>query len=291
MTIVVTGATGNIGSVITKKLVDAGAKIAVVARHPEKLDAALLDKVEVRQGDLKDAAFVLEATKGADTLFWLTPPDFSVADPATYYRTLGETAASAVKENGIGRVVFISSVGAQSPKAGQITGLGVQEKLLSAVTPNLYILRCGFFMENFLMQLDSIREQGAVYSVAAPDIKIPMIATQDIGARAAELLLDTSWTGHHLQGLHGPADLTYPEAVEIVGNAIGKPVQYVPITEQQAVDFLTSKGVGEPVARAFGELQACLNDPGIVAEPRTPETTTPTTLKEWADANLKPIFA
>ena len=291
MTIVVTGATGNIGHVITQKLVDAGAKVAVIARHPEKLSADLRKKVDIRQGNLNDAAFVLNATRNADTLFWLTPPDFTVSDPSVYYHTLGEIAAAAIRENGIRRVVFISSVGAQSPKAGQITGLGIQEKLIGAVAPNLYILRCGFFMENFLMQLDSIRDQGHVYSVARPEVEIPMIATKDIGDRAAQLILDTTWTGQHTLGLHGPADLTYPQAAEIVGNSIGKPVHYVTITEEQAADSVRAQGASDAVARAYGELAACLNLPGIKAEPRTPETTTPTTLEEWADAVLKPMFA
>ena len=291
MTIVVTGATGNIGHVITEKLVEAGANVAVIARHPEKLNAAIREKVDVRQGDVTDAAFLAGATHDADTLFWLTPPDFAVADPAAYYRTIGETAAQAIQKNGIKRVVFISSVGAQYPKAGQITGLGVQEKIIGAVTPNFYALRCGFFFENFLMQLESIKGQGAFYSVARPDVPIPMIATKDIAAKAASLLLDESWTGHHTLGLQGPADLTNTEAAEILSKVLGKQINYVPVTEEQAYDALRSRGVNDAVAKAFAELQACLNEPGINAEPRTPETTTPTPLVEWAEAVLKPALA
>jgi len=291
MSIVITGATGNIGHVLTQKLVDAGAEVAVIARHPEKLDASLREKVAVRQGNLNDAAFVEDATRDADTLFWLTPPDITVADPYTYYQELGEIAAQAIRKNKIERVVFISSVGAQYPKAGQISGLGVQEKLIGDAAPNLYILRCGFFMENFLGQLDTIRNDGAIYAVARPDIAIPVIATKDIAERAAQVILDTTWTGHRIAGLQGPADLTYPQAVEILGEAIGKPVKYVQVTEEQFVGSLLSRGVGEAVARAFGELYASINVPGIVAEPRTPETTTPTTLQEWASAVLKPALA
>ncbi len=288
MSIVVTAATGNIGQALTKILVESGQDVTVIARHPEKLDDAVRSKVRVEEGDMHDRDFVVRATAGADALFWLTPPNIKADDPAAYYQHSGEVATEAIEKNKIGHVVFISSFGAQDPDAGLISNAGKVEKALAAAAPNAVFLRCGSFMENFLMQLQSIKQQGSIMSVTSPTTLIPMVATRDIAAVAAEKLTHRTWSGHHIQGVQGPEDLSFGDAARILTEVLGKQIQFVQISKQQISDYMMTVGATPAVAKAYGQMMAALDHPGFCAEPRTPETTTPTTLREWATEVLKP---
>jgi uncharacterized protein YbjT (DUF2867 family) len=100
----------------------------LLLRDPGKLDADLRDLVDARQGTLDDEAFVRDATAGVDALYWVDPTDFGAEDPNVPTVRLGRVAAAAVRANGIGRVVFQSSVGAEKRHgAGLIDGLAAVE--------------------------------------------------------------------------------------------------------------------------------------------------------------------
>jgi uncharacterized protein YbjT (DUF2867 family) len=290
MSIVITTPTGNIGSRALKRLLQAGADVSVIVRHPEKLSDSIRNRVKIHQGSLNDAALVTKAFRGARAALWLTPPSITPPDSDAYHSELGAVAATAVKESKIPYVVNISSAGAQLDNAGPVTGLGIVERLLNEVAENVIHLRPSFFMENYLMDLEAIKQDGAVYSLIPGDIPYPMVATRDIGDVAAELLLETKWSGRNARGLLGPVDLTFTEAAHIMSDSIGKPVRHVQITPDQAYQAFLGIGASPGFARALVEMYQALARPGAIAELRTPQTTTPTTLREWSDNFLRPLF-
>jgi uncharacterized protein YbjT (DUF2867 family) len=291
MSIVITTPAGHIGSRVLQQLLKAGADVSVIVRHPEKLSDSVRSKVKVHQGSLADAGFVTKSFQGASAVLWLTPPNYAHPDVAAYHTEMGDVAATAIKANKVPRVVNISSAGAQLEKAGPISGLGIVERKLNEVAENVVHLRPGFFMENFLHQIESIKRDGANYELVPGDKPYPMIAVQDIGDVAAGLLLDAKWSGQNIRGLHGPADLTYAEAVKILGDSIGKPVKYVQLTADQAYQIYLGIGASPGFAKGLVEMYQALSQPGAVAESRTPQTTTPTTMREWADTVFRPAFA
>src|SRR5262249_28824474 len=138
-------------------------------------------RVKIHQGSLRDAGLVTKAFQGARAVLWVTPPDFTHPDVAAYHSEMGAVAAKAIKENKIPYVINISSTGVQLDNAGPISGLAVIERLLNEVAENVVHLRPGFFMENYFLELESIKKDGAVYSLIPGDIPYPIIATQDIG--------------------------------------------------------------------------------------------------------------
>lgn len=290
MSIVITTPTGKIGGRALEQLLKAGAEVSVIVRQPEKLSDSIRSRVKIFHGSLTDAGLVTKAFKGARVALWLTPPDHTPPDVAAYHREMGEIAATAVRETRIPYVVHISSVGAQLPNAGPVTGVGIVERQLSEVARNLVNLRPGFFMENYLFALDSIKQDGAVYYPFPGDVSFPMIATRDIGDAVAQLLLKTEWSGHQIRGLHGPADLTFENAARILSESIGKPVRHVQITPEQAYQAYLGFGASPGFAKSYVEMYQTLSQPNSVAEPRTPETTTKTTLREWSDTVLRPLF-
>jgi len=291
MSIVITTPTGNIGSHTLKRLLNAGADVSVIVRRPEKLSDSIRSRVKVHQGSLTDAALVTKAFRGARAVLWITPPDLTQPDVVEYHNEMGRVAATAIKENKVLYVVNISSAGAHLDNAGPISGLGEIERRLNEVAENVVHLRPGFFMENFLMQLESIKNDGAVYDLIPGDIPYPMIATQDIGAVAAELLRETKFSGQNIRGLHGPAHLTYVEAAKTLSDSLGKPVKLYQITADQAYQAFIGMGATSGFANGLVEMYQALARPGALTEERTPQTTTPTTLREWSDTVLRPLFA
>jgi uncharacterized protein YbjT (DUF2867 family) len=290
MSIVITTPTGNVGGRALQQLLAAGADVSVIVRQPEKLSDSIRGRVKIHQGSLTDARLMTKAFEGAKAALWLTPPNFTHPDPAAYHSEMGAVAATAIKESKIPYVVNISSAGAHLKNAGPISGVGEVERRLNEVAENIVHLRPGFFMENFLQQIEPIRNNDAVYFPVPGDLPYPFIATQDIGDAAAQFLLKRNWSGHQTRGLHGPADLTFAEAAKILSESIGKAIKYFQITPDQAYQTFLAVGASPGFANGLVEMYQALSKPNVLVEPRTPETTTPTTLREWSDKVFRPLI-
>lgn len=290
MRIAVTTPTGNIGSRVVQKLLDAGTDVTLLARDPSKLPEDVRARATVRQGSLEDAAFVREATAGADVLFLLIPPHFTTTDWAGFQLGIGRAAADAVRANGIQRVVFLSSGGAHRDDLLAVSRLGQVERLLQDAAPNVVSLRAGFFFENFLSAVPTIADHGAIYMSLRPDTPLAMVATRDIGDAAARWLLDAGWTGHHVRGVQGPADVSPAEAADAIGRAIGRDVRYVQVSREDARQALLGFGASEHVADEYSRLFTGLDVHAADREPRTAETTTPTTIEAWARETVLPLI-
>lgn len=288
MGIVVTTPTGNIGRRVVEKLLAAKADVTVFVRDPSKLDPAVRSRVTVATGTLEDAEALTKATKGANELFFVVPPNYSTTAWREWQRQLGLNAAQAIRANKIPRVVLLSSFGAQRQDLGPISGLGEMEGVIQAAAPNVLTLRAGYFMENLLQQVKTLREGGAMYNPLPPAVKMPMVATRDIADVVAAKLLDRSWSGHQTIGVHGPADVSMAEAAAIIGEALGRAVTYTQVPVEAAEDAMRKGGMSEVVATGYGAMLRGLSDGKARGEARSEESTTPTTLAEFARTVIKP---
>jgi uncharacterized protein YbjT (DUF2867 family) len=289
MSIVVTGATGNVGGAAARFLVEAGQPVTVLVRDPGKLVPVLTQKATVKVGSVDNAAFLREALKGAAALFWVSPNDFKVTDIREYYCRLGRAAAEAIEASGIRYVVNLSSQGAHlSTGMGPISGLHDVEHHLNGTPAYIVHLRPGFFFENFLAQSENLRKSGSVMLPIAGAIRCPMVATDDIARVAVEYLAKLQWTGRTIRGVHGPADLSFDEAAAAIGQGVGRPAKHVPIPLDEYRQHMLSIGATPQVADAYAEMYARLAKSDYLAtEIRTRETTTPTTLADYAAKVLK----
>lgn len=290
MKVVVTTPTGNVGSRVVRLLIQAGVWPTLLARRPERIDAATREHAEVIAADLADATAVLSATRDADALFWVAPPtDDPDADPVAWYAGLGAIAARAVTENRIGRTVFLSSVGAEMRSgAGEIDGLARTEELLDATGAMVMHLRCGYFFTN--VGLDSVRE-GVLRAPMAVDYAMPWVDPRDIGDVAAARLLSAGWSGRQVQAVHGPEDLTLARAAEIISAATGRPVRAESMSLDTWRSSLRAAGLGERQVEGMAGMAAVTCADFTAEDPRSIVTTTPTTLGAWAHANLRPGLA
>jgi uncharacterized protein YbjT (DUF2867 family) len=110
--IVITGATGNIGSKTAAKLLAQGKKVKVIARNSEKLEELKKQGAEVELGDMHDSAFLTKAFKGAEAVFLIVPPNLQAENISKHQDAVGEAQVEAIKNAGVKNVVFISSQGA-----------------------------------------------------------------------------------------------------------------------------------------------------------------------------------
>jgi uncharacterized protein YbjT (DUF2867 family) len=285
MKIAITGPTGNIGSKIVERLLGAkGHTLVLLARNPAKLQRAKARGAVIQQGDLLNAEFVQKATAGADALFWLNPPKPDAPDVRAYYRGLGEIASGVVRVNKIRHTVLLSSIGAHLGKGvGPVNGLYDAEQSLRRSGGGLTILRPGFFFENYLAQAGSIAQQGAVYLPVRGSARVPMIATSDIAEAAERVLTQPAPEAPRILPLHGPKDYSFDEAAEALSRGLGRPVRHVQAGPDQARQAMSAMGLGEDFIEQLLEMYDAM-DKGLMRDehPRSPETTTPTTLEQFA---------
>jgi uncharacterized protein YbjT (DUF2867 family) len=295
MKIAVTTPTGHVGNAVVDFLLGFGGDIRVVllGRRPEKLRLFIERGAEAAIGPQDDVDYLVKATRNVDSLFWVTPPGYGSDNLRAFQNRLGKAAAMAIRTNGIPRVVNLSSVGAHLDSGiGPISGLHDVEGLLDAVAINISHLRPGFFFENLLWQLDSIRKWGRISLPVSGSHKYPMIASRDIGRVAAARLASRGWIGHFVGELHGPADLSFDETAHILSKALGRQIEFVRCDPQEARQAMLENAISENAADLMLEMYEAFDTGKLrTNETRSARTTTPTTLEEFARDVMLPLMA
>lgn len=291
---VVLGASGNTGHVVAKNLLARGQKVRVVGRNSAKLQPLATQGAEIFVGDIADAQALIRALKGADSAYVMLPPNPASHDFRGYQERVSEAIASAVEKSGIEHVVSLSSVGADKTSAtGPVVGLHKLEQKLNRIgRANVLHLRAGYFMENTLPQAGAIRKLGSVVGPLRPDLKLPMIATRDIGDAATDALLKLDFRGKQIRELQGQRDLDYTEVAAIIGSAIGKPgLGYKQLPDEQMKAGLVQNGMSEEFAGLLLEMAGALNSGHMRAlEQRTKANTTPTRFETFVQEQFSPAY-
>lgn len=292
MKIAIAAASGNIGSRTAAKIAEAGVQTILLGRDARKLEALKINDAICITTDLSDTNAVIKATAEAEALLWLVPPVSNYPSLKESYEKVIKSGVEAVKANEIKRVVAITSIGAGSrDNLGTISYAGQIEEAFRKLKVNFVALRPGYFMENFLSQTASIRDDGYFSFTYAPDHDIPFISTDDIGDVAAGYLLDDSWAGQWNRNLMGHQNISLTEAAEILSEALDKPVVYRQKSLDDAGQELINAGLPETIKRELIDLFEALGDPdGIYATARTFEAFTPTTFKKFVENKFAPVL-
>src|SRR5580693_6447316 len=243
-TYVILGATGNTGSIIADFLLSKGKKVRVVGRDAGRLQGFVHKGAEAFTADLSDAAALTKAFSGAGAAYLMLPPITSREDQERE----SDAIAKAAKDSGLRNAVHLSSFGAHVPQGtGPVTGLHTSEQKLNAVGGlNVLHLRAGYFMENNLAAIDMIRGMGIFGHVLLPDLKLPMIATRDIGNYAGPRLLNLDFSGKQTRELLGERDLSMAEATAVIARGIGKPeLRYEQFRYDQVQQVLEQMGMSQ----------------------------------------------
>src|SRR5438128_5050350 len=287
---VISGASGNTGSIVANFLLSKGKKVRVVGRDSGRLQRFVDKGAEAFTANLSDAAALTKAFSGARAAYLLLPP----AKSREEQERDSDGIAKAVKESGLRYAVHLSSYGAQVAEgAGPVSGLHSSEQKLNAIDGlNVLHLRAAYFMENNLAAIGMIHGMGLVGNALLPDLKIPMAATRDVGDYAAQRLLDLDFSGKQTRELLGERDLSMTEATAIIARGIGKPdLGYVQFPYDQVQQVLEQMGMSPKKAAVYIEMFKAINT-GVLAaqEPRSRENTTPTSFETFVQDDFTPAY-
>jgi NAD(P)H dehydrogenase (quinone) len=245
----ITGITGNVGGNLAHHLLAAGRPIRAVVRAGRKGDAWAERGCEVAIADITDAAALASAFHGAEGVFVLVPSNFDPALGFPEAQQIAATLKSALEKARPGRVVYLSTIGAQASEPNLLTQHAIIEQTLSALPMPITFLRPAWFMENASWDVAPARENGVISSFLQPlDKPVPMVAAADIGRVAAQLLQET-WTGRRVVELEGPRRVTPDEIAATLAELLSRPVRSESVPRETWEPLFRSQGMQNPTPR------------------------------------------
>lgn len=287
--IVVSTPTGRIGRQVLERVLEGNEPVRVIARDPTRLPPRVRARAEVVPGRTDDVEGVVAACAGADTVFWVVPPNPRADSVPEHVLDFVRPLCAAITRQGVRRVVGVSSLGrATARDAGQISAIFALDDLVESTGVHYRSLCPPGFMDNLLWQAAPIAAQGLFFSTVSPDRPVPTCAAADIAAVASGLLLDPAWTGQQSVPLLGPENLSQDDLARIMSEVLDRPVRYQRLSPQDHRAALVRQGMTEPWARGLIAMASAV-DRGIYdVPPDTPRDHTPTTFREWCEHTLEP---
>lgn len=223
MKYLITGATGDVGARVTRQLVERNIRPRVLTRSEEKAYALFADHVDICVGNLGDPASTRTAIRGADVIFLVNiGPEIPRRD---------KIAAKIAKEEGVKRIVKLSSLDVEQGLAIGAWHEKGENAIQAEGVPFTFVRPTGF-MSNLLAWAHSIQSEGVVRSSTGGGRR-PFIHSEDIASVSVAALLTDEYTGKALP-ITGPESLNWPEITEIISKAIGKPLTYQSLSDEEA---------------------------------------------------------
>lgn len=289
------GASGQIGHVIVEHLLKKGHHVKAIARDKQKLELLKSKGAQIYSLEsFEKESLLVKPLQGVDAVFALLPPSNEAEDFSAYQDHVGEAIKAAIKKNSIRYCINLSSIGGQLPDGtGPIKGLYRQEQRLNTLSDvNVLHFRAGYFMENFLMSIPGIERTGTLSLPLNPELSLPLVSTDDIGIKIAEIFDRLDFKGHTVFDFNGPPSPTLKEVTKILGQAIGKPdLKYVQISNEEAKKGFLSAGMQVSHADLFIEMYTSFDKQKI---PFTQEITSEhrgkTTIEQFAKTTFAKAF-
>jgi len=292
---VVTGATSRTGNIVSRSLLETGARVRVLGRSAERLEPLAQLGADVCIVEPLDAKALHAAFVGADAAYVMLQPNYIPDHPdfRGYQNTLVDNLGMALEQAGVSHAVGLSSWGAEMPAGnGPVAGLHrLEERLGQIAGLHFLALRAGYFMENlFSFHL----EGGALRGPFQPETKLPFVATRDVGEAAASALQSLDFAGKECREVKGPRASDMLETAAILGEALGRPL--MPYTMESLETFrqeLVRAGCSESITKLMLEVVEGINSGRLHALwPHSPEDATRMSLEtfireQWAP-RIKP---
>jgi NAD(P)H dehydrogenase (quinone) len=245
----ITGVTGQVGGAVVDALLKQDRSVRAIVRDAGKGAAFKARGCAVALADMTNQAELVEAFSHADGVFIVIPPVFDPAPGFPDSKRIFATLHAAIEEARPGKVVFLSTIGAQATQPNLLNVLGIMERTMSDLSVPVAFLRAGWFMENALWDVPAARDEGVLRSFLQPlDQRYPMVATHDIGVVGAELLQET-WSGVRVVELEGPHRVTPDDIAAAFTQALGHDVHAQVVARDTWETLFRSQGMKNPLPR------------------------------------------
>lgn len=275
-TFAVMGATGHIGHIVVEDLLKRGHIVRAIGRDVDKLHHLELKGAHLVISEFDDVQLLTEAFQDTYAVFTLIPPSYHETDYAGYQDRISEAIVKAIADSGVQRVVNLSSIGADQPSGtGFIAGLYRHEQRLNKLKnlTTLLQLRAAYFMDNLTFFIPSILNQQVIRYPLDGNLPIPMVATRDIGWKAADLLDSTATFSNKVFEFVGPKDVTLNHVTELLSCYLEIPeLHYEMISFAEAKNLLRGHEMSDPAVDLYLEMVQAFNS-GLI-KPTTELTLT-----------------
>ena len=234
----VVGATGNTGRAVVKELKSLGENPVCVVRNAEKAKDVLGADTKIALAELGDRSGMEEALAGAKRVFIVTGHNPQSAEQQI-------NVIDAAKAVGAEYVVKVSGGRAVTgPDVESVNGRAHYqiEEHLKTCGLQWCVLSPGLFMQNMLAQAANIKNEGKIIQPWAPDVPVALIDVRDTGALGARVLRDPGTHAGKVYSFSG-ASTTYGDFAEVISDVLGKPINYVAITLEQAQQGMLARGM------------------------------------------------
>lgn len=257
MKYILTGSTGNITKPLAQALIGAGHEVTIISSNGSKKEEIEKLGAKAAIGNVLDASFLKNAFNGADAVYLMIPPTFTVTDWLGFQKEVADNFVAAVKQSGVKNIVQLSSIGAHmGTGAGPIDGLAYLEKGLESVDGiNVIKLRPSYFYTNFLTMIDMIKHAGILGSnMGNGDFKLILTHPKDIAAAAAKHLLALDFKGQSFE--YVSSDIASFSAItKTLGEAIGKPeLPWIPFSDEDTLQGMLQSGLPEIFAKGYVQM-------------------------------------
>jgi uncharacterized protein YbjT (DUF2867 family) len=265
-TYVITGSLGNISKPVIEGLLKAGHNVKVISSSTTR--SAEIEKLGAKAlvGSVADVEFVATAFKGADVVYTMIPPIWQTENWRASQNEVAQSYAEAIRRNGIKHVVNLSSIGAHVGNGvGPVDGVADLEKLLNAI-PGLNVkhLRPSFFYHNFLAQVGLAKTAGIIGGNYGTGEKLFLVHPKDIANAALTALLNLNFTGISTEYIIGD-ERSGKEIASVIGQSIGKEINWVEFTDEQQKQGLLGAGLSETHAEGYTTMGKALRE-GVMQE-------------------------
>lgn len=248
MTILITGATGNIGGEVIKYLIDKKIPLRALVRDPSKAVKLEEQEIELVQGDFLQPETLLAALQGVEKAFLVT-----ANDPRQVF--MESNFINAAQNAGVGHIIKLSVLGAgELPSTFQRWHRQIEQHLEASGIAWTH-LRPNMLMQNMRWFAQTIAQQGAFYNTVG-DAKISHVDARDVAAVAAVCL---SEPGHENKSyvLTGPEAISFNEVAEKFSKVLRRPIAYVNVAPPDLKAARLANGEPEWYLDAELELFAC----------------------------------
>ncbi|GLS26046.1 SDR family oxidoreductase [Marinibactrum halimedae] len=283
--ILVTGGTGNNGKAVLESLAAKDVNVRALLRNPSK--AIVKDpNISYVKGDFSDSASLEKVLSGIEVAFLV-----SAYEP-TFAEKHGNFVRAAEKA-GVRHIVQLSGVGAdlKSP-IKTLAWLGQAEAHLRSSTLNWTILRPATYTNNFFASAQSIKESDLIAAPFGTDANAVMtlVDNNDIGEAAANVLLNPDKHIGNVYTLTGSEQLNHDNVASVFSEVLGRPIKYLPVTNEEAKAGLLNWQVPEVLADSLVQLWTAMRNGEFKPEPTQDLSNligrAPTTFEQFVRANV-----
>lgn len=259
---VVSGATGNTGSIVAQTLINQGQPVRVIVRSEEKGEPWKTKGAEVAVAEITDTDAMAKALQGASGAFFLLPPDLTNEDFLGESLKRANAIVAAAKAARLPHAVILSSVGAQHlSRVGPISTIGHLERLFVAANIPLSAVRPGYFLENIKDLMPAVLQDGVYPSMIQPlDFKIDMVATTDIGWTVADALINPPTIQHRVIELKGAEQYSAEDIAAALSNSLDRQITPVAVPQEAWIETFKQSGLSRQSAETMAEMHENINN-------------------------------